>query len=79
MAALQKESAGNSGISFVSFSVDPKFDTPAVLSGYAARYQADPARWHFLTGPTEKTLSVGAGKLPSRLAEGKMSAAPART
>lgn len=34
---------------FVSFSVDPEFDTPAVLSAYATRYKAGP-RWRFLTG-----------------------------
>ncbi len=35
---------------FVSFTVDPDHDTPAVLAAYAARYQAPPA-WLFLTGP----------------------------
>jgi cytochrome oxidase Cu insertion factor (SCO1/SenC/PrrC family) len=34
----------------VSISVDPERDTPVVLSHYAARFQADPERWLFLTG-----------------------------
>jgi len=34
----------------VSITVDPRFDTPAVLDRYAERYGADPKRWLFLTG-----------------------------
>jgi protein SCO1/2 len=34
----------------VSFTIDPARDTPAVLAAYAHRYEADPQRWHFLTG-----------------------------
>jgi protein SCO1/2 len=38
------------GVNFVSFSVDPKNDTPAVLKAYGTRLGADFSRWHFLTG-----------------------------
>ncbi|MBY0505774.1 MAG: SCO family protein [Bryobacteraceae bacterium] len=38
----------------VSFTVDPARDTPEVLAAYGRRYQADPARWTFLTGPKEQ-------------------------
>jgi protein SCO1/2 len=34
----------------VSISVDPTFDTPAVLSAYAQKHAIDPTRWTFLTG-----------------------------
>ncbi len=37
-------------IHLVSFSVDPAFDTPAVLTHYAQRFGADTTRWSFLTG-----------------------------
>lgn len=37
-------------IAFVSFSVDPTFDTAEVLSRYADSYHADPENWFFLTG-----------------------------
>jgi len=37
-------------VELVSFSVDPEHDTPAVLREYAARLNAQPSRWHFLTG-----------------------------
>lgn len=48
---LQRETA----VSLVSFTVDVTRDTPEVLAAYAKRFNADPARWHFLTGP-ESTL-----------------------
>lgn len=37
-------------VQLVSFSVDPEYDTPAVLAAYAARYGADDRVWRFLTG-----------------------------
>jgi protein SCO1/2 len=45
-AALPKESSAQ----LVSLTTDPDFDTPEVLRQYATRFQADPARWQFLTG-----------------------------
>ena len=44
-------------VRLVSFSVDPERDTPTVLAAYAARYQAQPGRWFFLTGD-QKTLDA---------------------
>jgi protein SCO1 len=38
-------------VHFVAFTVDPGYDTPAVLQAYATKLGADPARWTFLTGP----------------------------
>lgn len=37
-------------VRFLSFSVDPEYDTPAVLADYADRFGADRDRWLFLTG-----------------------------
>jgi protein SCO1/2 len=37
-------------VRFVSFSVDPEYDTPAVLKDYAGRFGADHSRWSFVTG-----------------------------
>jgi len=51
MSELQKP-LEKSDVHLVSFSVDPKRDTPAVLSDYAQKLQAEPGRWDFLTGPT---------------------------
>lgn len=50
MAALQRDFAEEPRLRFVSITVDPKRDTPAVLAKYAARYGADRDRWWFLTG-----------------------------
>jgi protein SCO1 len=58
MAELQKEFQSSPGLRFVSFSVDPAFDTPEVLSKYADTYGADPARWYFLTGETEQVYQL---------------------
>jgi protein SCO1/2 len=40
-------------VRLVSFSVDPKYDTPAVLQAYAQSFKA-PDRWLFLTGDGEQ-------------------------
>ncbi len=37
-------------VRFFSLTADPDFDTPAVLTGYARRYEAELPRWQFLTG-----------------------------
>jgi len=51
-----------SNFKLVSFSVDPSYDTPAVLKDYAGKYEANLARWSFLTGDpgaVEKTVVEG--------------------
>ena len=50
MRGVQSATASMPGVKLVSFSVDPAHDTPAVLDAYAARYNAAPGRWFFLTG-----------------------------
>ncbi len=37
-------------IHFISLSVDPKYDNPEKLASYAKKFDADTARWTFLTG-----------------------------
>jgi protein SCO1/2 len=37
----------------VSFSVDPDYDTPAVMMAYAKSHRVSPRMWSFLTGPFE--------------------------
>lgn len=59
MAALSRRIGGE--VRFVSFSVDPKTDTPAVLSEYAGRYDADQARWILLTEPETSYLDLAEG------------------
>ena len=50
MAKLQKRFASEAAVRLVSFSVDPKHDTPEVLAAFGKKFEADPARWTFLTG-----------------------------
>jgi protein SCO1/2 len=38
----------------VSFTIDPKRDTPEVLAAYGKRFSADPQSWFLLTGPQDK-------------------------
>jgi protein SCO1/2 len=55
--ASQKLSAmpgGPTNWHFLSVTFDPEFDTPAVLRAYGERYQYDPKRWNFVTGPKEE-------------------------
>src|SRR5947199_3976024 len=50
MSELQKP-LEKTDVHLVSFSVDPDKDTPQVLRSYAEKWQAEPSRWDFLTGP----------------------------
>ena len=43
----------------VSLTCDPDNDTPDVLSRYAERFEADKARWKFLTGDMKTITRVG--------------------
>jgi protein SCO1 len=45
-------------IAFLSITVDPEHDTPAVLKEYAEALDADPAGWSFLTGTPMAVLEV---------------------
>lgn len=45
-------------VKLVSFSVDPQYDTPERLAEYGKRYQAEPERWRFVTGPYDKVHAL---------------------
>jgi protein SCO1/2 len=64
MRRLTPKVAKDAPVRFVSISVDPSHDTPAVLTEYAKRVRNDP-RWTFLTGtrPAIVDLSVHGFKL----------------
>lgn len=66
MARLQKSESDVGDLRLVSFSVDPETDTPEVLRGYAARHQADPSRWLFVTGDPAKLrgLAIDGFRIP---------------
>jgi cytochrome oxidase Cu insertion factor (SCO1/SenC/PrrC family) len=50
MAAVQRDLAGAPDVRLVSLTVDPRTDTPAQLSRFAAKFGAETNRWLFLTG-----------------------------
>ncbi len=47
---LVSETAGDTGLVFLSHTVDPEADSVPALRAYALAHQASPDRWHFLTG-----------------------------
>lgn len=67
MQQIQKRVRGlGTSIALVSFTVDPRVDTPEVLYKYARQNQINPHVWSFLTGPEEKlhSLLVDGFKVP---------------
>lgn len=59
MRRVQDRTADLTGdLKLLSLTVDPQFDTAAVLSEYATVHGADPARWRFVTGPFETMRKV---------------------
>lgn len=50
MAALRVRDQAPTNWHLITVTIDPAFDTPAVLRNYAERHQYDPQRWNFLTG-----------------------------
>jgi protein SCO1/2 len=54
MEKIQRRARGiEQGFRLVSFSVDPTYDTPAVLAAYARQHRVSPRMWKMLTGPLE--------------------------
>ncbi|MBL8798499.1 MAG: SCO family protein [Planctomycetia bacterium] len=58
LAELQHETVSQADVRLVSITADPDHDTPAVLTAYAEKWQADPQRWLFLTGPRDKVYAL---------------------
>ena len=59
-AAVQQEiqrSPELADVRLVSVTLDPEFDTPAVLDAHAKALGADPGVWHFLTGDSDDVLA----------------------
>ena len=60
MAGLQANFGSNFGskVFFISITVDPERDTPAILKRYAEAHRANTAGWAFLTGSTAQIQQV---------------------
>ena len=57
-------------IVLLSHSVTPEMDSVPVLADYAALHQADPERWHFLTGPRKQIYALARRSYFACLEEG---------
>ena len=68
MQELVKRLPDDPGLRFVSFSVDPDYDTPAVMKEFAKYWEA-PERWRFLTGTGVWNLAYNGFKLVAKPAE----------
>jgi len=55
--SLLRRSIPSADIRFVSFSIDPEYDSPDVLKAYAARWNADP-RWLLLSPPASQIADL---------------------
>jgi protein SCO1/2 len=68
--AVKAQPALRQAVRLVSISFDPDYDTPARLKAKAQELGADPALWHFVTGPRERVDAFGATLGLSVLREG---------
>ena len=50
MAEVQRLTAGQDDVRLLSFTVDPRTDTPPVLAEFGRKFGTDAARWSMLTG-----------------------------
>lgn len=48
----------NEDVQIFSISIDPDFDTPAILQEYATFHNATQGKWFFLTGDKEETYNL---------------------
>jgi protein SCO1/2 len=58
MSELQAAIPADKPVRFVTLTTDPEFDTPAVLNRYSHRFNAQPERWHFLTGTKQQIADM---------------------
>jgi len=56
---VYQEFEAEDDLKLVSYSIDPEFDTVAVLREYAERLGVSSDRWHFLTGPQDDIYELG--------------------
>ena len=55
---VQSAFADDSGISLVSISINPVYDTPEVLTNYAKKYGITHPNWHLLTGYQDRIYQM---------------------
>jgi cytochrome oxidase Cu insertion factor (SCO1/SenC/PrrC family) len=58
MAEVQRLTRGEDDVRLLSFTVDPRSDTPAALAEFGGKFGADPERWRLLTGDKAELYSL---------------------
>ena len=58
MLRVQEKYKGTPNFKLVSFSLDPKRDTPARMKKYAENIGADLSMWHFVHGPKDSIMTI---------------------
>jgi protein SCO1/2 len=58
MCRVQAAFANEKNFEILSFTVDPKTDTPSKLKNYATMHNANSSQWHFLTGSKDKLYKL---------------------
>ncbi|MCS6823160.1 MAG: SCO family protein [Cytophagaceae bacterium] len=58
LTRVQEAFANDTTIKIISFTVDPKNDTPDVLKKYATLYKANPVVWRFATGNKDSLYAL---------------------
>ena len=58
MERVQDAFRNEESVQIFSISIDPEYDTPAVLGEYAEKHEATEGKWFFLNGPKEETFDL---------------------
>ncbi|QMU27210.1 SCO family protein [Adhaeribacter radiodurans] len=58
MVRVNEAFKNNPQVKLISYTVDPERDSVAVLKRYAEMYQANPAKWLFVTGPKTELYAL---------------------
>ncbi len=59
MLRVYKEFENNDHVAFLSHSIDPEYDTVALLHDFAERLGVKSNKWHFITGDKDKIYDIG--------------------
>ena len=59
MLRVYDEFKDNDDVLFLSHTIDPDYDTVALLHDYAERLGVSSKKWHFVTGDKEKIYDIG--------------------
>lgn len=59
MLRVYEEFKNNKDVAILSHTIDPEYDTVALLHDYAERLGVESSTWHFVTGEKEKIYDIG--------------------